>query len=407
MAVFRDIPPTAGFPLRMQEIVAALKIPRGEDPLANNFKTYLGVPYARTTCSGTAALFFICCALQKLTSRRTILIPSFICPLVPLALRRAGFTVVVCDIGAADFNFDHECLKQICAANGDIAAILINHLAGIPADVGTSLAVARQHNIFVIEDCAQALGAHAQGRKVGTFGDFAFFSFAAGKGLTMYEGGMMVTMQAHYGSLLDAEARRYAHSAVALETLRVVQLLGYWLFYRPELFWFVFTLPQQVWLLLGNDMRALREHFSVDFPVHAVSRFRIGVAHSAFRRLDKEIARQREKAQWYLRNLEGCSEVRLLQERTGDRATYPYITLLFHDPAVRSVILQRCGRLGLGVSQIYARAIGDYPYLKNIVPKERCDNARQIAERTLTLSTSSFIKEHEAATIVRIIRDLL
>jgi len=406
MAVLRDIPPTAGFPLRLREITAALKAGQGEDPLAGDFRRYLGVPYARTTCSGTVALYLICRAIEKLTPRRTIIIPSFICPLVPLALRRAGFTVAVGDVGTADFNFDAAGLDAICAA-GDVAAIVIDHLAGIPAEVEAVLAAARKHNILVIEDCAQALGALAKGGKVGTRGDFAFFSLAAGKGLTMYEGGMLVTMHAHYGTLLNAVAAQYAPKDTVMETIRVIELLGYGLFYRPLLFWFVFTLPQQVWRLLGNDIRALREDFSLDFPVHSVSRFRIGVAHNAFTRLDGEIAQQREKAAWYIRELEACRGIRILQEGAGDRATYPYMTLVFDDPGARNNALQRCSRAGAGVSQIYAHAIGDYPYLKNIVPAEHCGNARLLAERTLTLSTNAFLTEKDAAGVAGIIREVL
>jgi len=407
MPVLRDIPPTAGFPLRVQEIISGLTSVQGGDPLADDFKKYLGVPYARTTCSGTAALFLICCAIRNLTSRRTVIIPSFICPLVPLALHRAGFTVAVCDIEASGFNFDRPRLDALCASNKDIAALIVNHLAGIPAEVETALTAARKHHILVIEDCAQALGALSNGRHVGTRGDFAFFSLAAGKGLTMYEGGMMVTPHAQYAPLLDAGAAQYAHKNAVMETIRVLELLGYWLFYRPLLFWFVFTLPQQMWRLLGNDIRALREDFSASFPLHAVSRFRTGVAHSVFTRLDGEIARQREKAGWYIRDLAGCAGIELLQEYAGDRATYPYVTLVCDDPAARDRALKAGSRLGAGVSQIYARAIGDYPYLNTIVSPDGCDNARLLACRALTLSTNSFLAEKEAAGVAAAIRDVL
>jgi dTDP-4-amino-4,6-dideoxygalactose transaminase len=223
----------------------------------------------------------------------------------------------------------------------------------------------------------------------------------------MYEGGMLVTRHAHYEPLLNSIAEQYAQKNAARETIRVLELLGYWLFYRPLLFWFVFTLPQQVWRVLGNDIKALREDFALDFPVHAVSRFRTAIAHSAFSRLDGEIARQRSKAAWYIRELAGCRGVRILEEDTGDRATYPYVTLVFDNPAARNLALKRCSRSGAGVSQIYARAIADYPYLKSIVPAEGCCNARLLAERTLTLSTSTFLAEQDAAGVAGIIRDVL
>jgi len=407
MPIFRDIPPTAGFPLHARDIAAGFLSLRSPDLLAADVKQYLGIPYTRTTCSGTAALYFICCALHSLTPRRTIITPSFICPLVPLAVHRAGFRVVVADINERDFHYAPRILAEVCAASGDIAAIVANHLGGIPIDLAALRSVARQHECFIIEDCAQALGALSQGCRVGTLGDFAFFSFAAGKGMTMYEGGMMATRHAAYAPLLDAAATRHAHSAVGIEARRILELFGYWLFYRPSLFWFVFTMPQKLWLLCGNDISAFRENFDAAFPLHAVSRFRIGVARTGFAHLESRIAQQRDKAAWYIRALETCPAIHIVLEMPGDRATYPYVTVVFDDPAARDRALRHSSRLGAGVSQIYARAIGDYPYLRGIVSAGPCDNARLMARRSLTLSTSAFLTKKDAAAVTDAIKKAL
>ncbi|MEI6127093.1 MAG: DegT/DnrJ/EryC1/StrS family aminotransferase, partial [Pseudomonadota bacterium] len=239
MNIFKDIPPTAGFPVFLKEIAASLRENENRDFLAEDLKKYLQVPYARTTCSGTAALYLIGEAIKALSSKRTIIIPSFICPLVAFAVKRAGFNIAVCDIGKKDFNVNPADLEALCRGNSDVGAVIIDHLAGIPGDVDALGAAAKKYGLLVIEDCAQSLGARYKNRNVGTLGDFSFFSFAAGKGLTLYEGGMAVANSERYGALLHDTISRGVKNDFFIESLRVIELLGYWLFYRPELFWLV------------------------------------------------------------------------------------------------------------------------------------------------------------------------
>jgi dTDP-4-amino-4,6-dideoxygalactose transaminase len=228
---------------------------------------------------------------------------------------------------------------------------------------------------------------------VGTLGDFSFFSLAAGKGLTIYEGGVLVANAAAHTGLVSAKLRQLARPDTALEAQRVLELLGYALFYRPLLFWFVFTLPEIYWTRRGNDINALRENFSIDFPVHAVSNFRKAVGHAAFPRVDNAIGSQRSKAAYYIDGLSNLRDMTIVQEADGDTATYPYLTVLFNRPEQKAKALRAFSGTGLGVSQIYARALPDYGYLRGIVPNSNSENARRLAARAITLSTSPFIKK--------------
>ena len=72
-------------------------------------------------------------------------------------------------------------------------AIVPTHLYGQPCDMDPIMSMARSHQLAVIEDCAHALGATYKGRKVGTFGDMAIFSFQMNKNMTAGEGGCVVT----------------------------------------------------------------------------------------------------------------------------------------------------------------------------------------------------------------------
>ena len=406
MSLFREIPPTAGFPLYWKDILSIFEAKNPEDVLERDFKNYLNVDYAKITCSGTAALYLILEVLKELSPRNTVIIPSFICPLVPLAIQRAGLNVEICDINRNDFNFNFRELEDLCFKNKDILAIVAVHLGGIPLNFRIIETIAKKYGIYTIEDCAQSLGAIYQDKKVGTLGDFAFFSLCRGKGLTLYEGGVMVTHQKDYGALLDKKIDQFVKNEIILESLRVLELLGYWLFYNPSFFWFVFRLPQIFWNLQGKRFKALMEYFTIGFPIHKVSKIRKLIGHVHFYRLEEEIKEQSQKASYYIERLRNIEGIQVIKAPIYGRANYPYLTLIFDTPEKRELALKRFGNSGLGVSQIYACAITDYDYLKPILPDRPCSNGRYLAEREITLSTSTFLKEEDLDSILNMVGNL-
>jgi perosamine synthetase len=404
MNLFKNIPPTAGFSISIKDIISGLEDDYFGNVFESDFKNYLQVPYVRITSSGTAALFLIANSLKELTKKRTFILPSYICPLIPLAIKRAGFNIELCDIRNSDFSFDPETFRAVCASNDDIAAVLINHLAGIPFDFGSIEKIIKEYGLFVVEDCAQSLGAEYQKKKVGTIGDFSFFSLGAGKGLSIYAGGVLVTKKKDYEPLIDATARRLVKKSFTIESRRIAEFIGYCFFYRPMLFGFVFTLPQMFWTLIGNDVKAFREDFSIDFPVHAVSQFRKSVGHACFAYLPGEIEKQREKALYYFNNLKEKKNITFIREAFSDYATYPYVTIIIDDPIKRKHVINSISAIRRGVSLIYARALPDYDSLKDIVPNTNSTNARYISDRIITLSTSTYMKKSymdEAITLIK------
>ena len=100
-------------------------------------------------------------------------------------------------------------------------AIIVVHLYGNPCDMGSILRVARAHDLFVVEDCAEALGAEYRGKKVGTLGDISCFSFYGNKIITTGEGGMLLTSNSAWADRVRRlrdhgmrPERRYWHEEV-------------------------------------------------------------------------------------------------------------------------------------------------------------------------------------------------
>jgi perosamine synthetase len=404
MSIIREIPPTAGVPYIYKDLLS-LFLNKKSGTLEDNFKDFLGVKHINITCSGTAALYIILQALKKLSGKKTVIIPSFVCPLVPLAIEKAGLKVSVCDITSEGFDFNLERLNNICLQNNDILAVIVAHLGGIPVDLDPIMNITKDKKIFVIEDCAQSLGASYKKRPTGTIGDFAFYSLCRGKGITIYEGGA-ITCKDNFSDITQEVFEEISINNYLSESLKILELFGYWAFYRPELFWFAYRLPQKFWEAQNKQERASIEYFTTDFPLHRVSTLRKSVGHTQWRRIKIEIGKQREKAKYYIEEISGTSGIKLILEKPVSYSNYPYLTIIFEEEAKQKKALALFKESGLGVSRIYLRAITDYRYLDKLYSPQSSPNAKSIAARHITLSTNTFLNKAEQNKIITILKRL-
>ncbi|MBD3883996.1 DegT/DnrJ/EryC1/StrS family aminotransferase [Phormidium tenue FACHB-886] len=154
------------------------------------FAKAIGVPHAIAVNSGTAALHLAFLGLG-LKPGDEVIVPSFsFAPCADMAYL-CGVKPVFVDSDPEDFNLTYTAIKD--AITDSTRAILAVHLYGHPCDLEPLLDLCYRRGIFLIEDCAQALGSQYQGQSVGSFGVFSCFSFYAGKIITTGEGGMVVT----------------------------------------------------------------------------------------------------------------------------------------------------------------------------------------------------------------------
>ena len=106
------------------------------------------------------------------------------------AIIHAGGVPVLADIDPVTFNIDPAEIEK--KVNEKTKAIVPVHLNGRCCEMEKIKMIAENHNLKIIEDCAQAIESEHQGKKAGTFGDFSCFSFYATKNLTTAEGGMIL-----------------------------------------------------------------------------------------------------------------------------------------------------------------------------------------------------------------------
>lgn len=154
------------------------------------FAKYIGVRFALSAASGRLALGLILRALE-LKREDEIILPAHTFYAVRETIEKGGFKPVFVDINENDNNIDTRLIERKIGAK--TRAILATHLYGTPCELNKILDIAKRHGLFVIEDCAQAIGARYRDKKTGSYGDCSFFSFESVKPFHTFGGGMITT----------------------------------------------------------------------------------------------------------------------------------------------------------------------------------------------------------------------
>ena len=161
-----------------------------------NFSHYKGIQETQTAAvnSCTAALHISMIASGIGPGDEVITTALTFCATVN-AIIHAGATPVLADIDPVTMNIDPVQVEARITSR--TRAILPVHFAGRPCDMAALMAIARRHDLKVIEDCAHAIETEYHGQKAGTFGNFGCFSFYVTKNVITGEGGMVIARDDH------------------------------------------------------------------------------------------------------------------------------------------------------------------------------------------------------------------
>lgn len=154
------------------------------------FANYCEVRYGIAVCNGTVALHLALEALG-IGAGDEVIIPAFTMIATAAAVCYTGARPVFVDANPDTWNLDPDLVED--KVTDRTKAILPVHIMGYPCDMNKLQGIAEKYGLFVLEDAAEAHGALWRGRKVGSLGNLATFSFFANKNLTTGEGGMVVT----------------------------------------------------------------------------------------------------------------------------------------------------------------------------------------------------------------------
>ena len=156
------------------------------------FAQWHGVEYALACPNGTSAILEAMFAIG-IGCGDEVICPTvtFWASIVQSYLLRA--TPVFADIDPKTLNVDPKDIERKISPR--TKAIVVVHYAGVPADMDSIMAIAKKHNLKVLEDCSHAHGCTYNGQMIGTFGDVAAFSLMTGKAFATGEGGILITKE--------------------------------------------------------------------------------------------------------------------------------------------------------------------------------------------------------------------
>lgn len=327
------------------------------------FARYQDAKYGVCVTNGTASLETAMRALG-IGPGDEVIVPAYTFSSSGLSVLVVGATPVLVDVDQW-LNIDVEALKEYITPR--TKAIMPVHLGGIPANMDGVMEAAKEYNLAVIEDAAQAHGSEWRHTRVGAIGDVGSFSFQTGKVMTSGDGGILVTNDEE----LAQKLRLYR------EFGRVPHPDGF------------------DYLVAGSNER--------------LTEFQAAVLHCQLKRLDEQIAMRRQAADYLARRLQDVPGVEFHGLPEGVTRWTVYIFALWLDRDAfagcsKSLICKALNMEGIPVERGY-QCLADFTAYKEAYARGQCrigdlPKTREAVDRVLWLTFPTFMQGLEAMDAV-------
>jgi perosamine synthetase len=249
---------------------------------------YVGVKYGVSFNSGTSALHAALLAYE-IKQGDEVIVPSFTFIATANAPLFVGAKPVFADIEDSTFGLDPNDVERKITRR--TKAIMPIHYGGLPCRIKELRKIAQEYNLLLIEDAAESLGASVDGRKVGSFGNAAMFSFCGNKVITTGEGGIIVT-----------------NSSEIYERLKLIRSHG-----RLESEPYFMSTKTLDYIMLGYNWR--------------ISSITAALGLAQMKKLDRIIKMRRKNAEYITSKLSKIDEVKVPQPPEGYFHVYQMYTI--------------------------------------------------------------------------------
>jgi perosamine synthetase len=306
------------------------------------FADFCKVKHAAACCNGTVALHLALMALG-ISRGDEVIVPTLTFVATANAVSYCGARPVFVDSEPETWNMDPNLIEAKITPR--TKGVIVVHLYGHPVDMDPVMSLARRYGLFVIEDAAEAHGAEYKGRRVGSIGDIATFSFYGNKIITTGEGGMVITND----DALIAKVRQ----------------------------------------LKGQGMDPNRRYW---FPIigynYRMTNIAAAIGLAQLEKAEWHIERRREVARWYYEGLKRNSALILPVEKKWARNVYwMFSVVLDEKPSVeRDVVMAALAKEGVETRPIFYPMHTLPPY-RRLARGQHFPVAERIASRGMNLPT--------------------
>lgn len=199
----------------------------------NEFKYFLKCSDVKLVNRARSALYLVLKSMD-LEPGDGVICPAFTCLVIPETIIKAGAKPVLVDIDPDTFNINLDSIEE--RIDNKIKAIIPIHLFGNPAEIGPIMEIAKEKDIYVIEDCAQAMGAEYNGKLTGRYGDFSLFSLGHGKNITAGEGGILAINNKSLNKRISTLYNLLSPPKSSRAIFNLISEIGYFILSDPALY---------------------------------------------------------------------------------------------------------------------------------------------------------------------------
>lgn len=263
------------------------------------FREYLGVKYSFSFGTGRMAFYSILKAMG-IKKGDEVILPGYTCVVVPNAVIYCGGKPVYIDIDRKTLNIDASKIEKKITPRTKV--IYAQHTFGSFCDMSFITKIAKKHNLQVVEDCSQAFGAEYAGRKLGTFGNAAYFTTEQSKIISTGMGGMAVTNNKELAvkiKQIQDQADFYEEKVVKKIALQIVL---YWIFYHPLIYFFgkyiLGALRQKKFFLESTTKEEIDGKRPKEYPVR-LSNIQAKIGLSQLENIDNNLNHRHKIARRY------------------------------------------------------------------------------------------------------------
>jgi perosamine synthetase len=327
------------------------------------FADFCGTKEAVTVSSGTTALH-LALATLNIGPGDEVIAQSFTNMATFFAILYQGATPVAVDSEPDTLNIDPVLIEAKITPK--TKAIIVVHIYGHPVEMDPILAIAKKHNLYVIEDAAEAHGAEYKGRRVGSLGDIGCFSFYANKIITTGEGGML-TMQ-------DPALAARARSLKALA--------------------------------FGKQNKFMHEDIGYNYRLTNVQ---AAIGSAQLTRIDDILDRKRKMAAYYSEHFKDISDFQLPVEKTYAKNVYWMYNIVLTGKLIgkRKIFIDKLRERGVESREDFIPFNGQEIFIeKGLVNKKDCPVANNAGENGFYIPSGTDISTEEQEYVVKQMREI-
>lgn len=315
------------------------------DRFERAFVAFCGTKYATTVSSGTAALHLILVALG-IGYGDEVIVPDLTFVSTANVVVYTGARPVFADVDQTTWCIDPDDIENRITSK--TKAIIAVHLYGHPADMDRITAIARKHKLYVIEDACEAHGALYKGKKVGSLGTAAAFSFYGNKIITTGEGGMITS-----------------------DDKKLLERINY---------------------LKAHALDRKHEYYHSEVGYnYRLTNLQAAFGLAQLEHIDEVIAIKRKNAHIYGKFLKDIKGIELPPEEPWAKSVFWMYSILFPNRRMRDVLIQELAKAGIETRPFFV-PIHTLPMYRS---KEDFPVTRHLSDRGMNLPSSAKLTERE------------